>query len=92
MTFEEHWNKVLSGNPEIPIFARSLAEAAWAAATAGLDAKQARPLADWHEAVGVVLWWRCPVDEPPYCGSPVCDDWPEYHTHWTPLIVPYDPE
>jgi hypothetical protein len=35
MTFEEHWNKVLSGNPEIPIFARSLAEAAWAAATTG---------------------------------------------------------
>ncbi|OPZ09991.1 MAG: hypothetical protein BWZ07_02904 [Alphaproteobacteria bacterium ADurb.BinA280] len=62
------------------------------AGNAGLDAKQARPLADWHEAVGVVLWWRCPVDEPPYCGSPLDDEWPGYHTHWTPLIVPYDPE
>lgn len=55
-------------------------------------AKKARPLADWHEEFGVVLWWRFPVDEPPYCGSPLDDEWPGYHTHWTPLIVPYDPE
>ena len=55
------------------------------------SAKQARPLADWHEEVGVVLWWRLPVDEPPYCGSPLDDDWPGYHTHWTPLIVPDEP-
>jgi hypothetical protein len=62
------------------------------AGNACLAAKQARPLADWHEEVGVVLWWRFPVEEPPYCGSPHYDDWPDYHTHWTPLIVPYDPE
>jgi hypothetical protein len=62
------------------------------AGNACLAAKQARPLADWHEEVGVVLWWRFPVEEPPYCGSPHYDDWPGYHTHWTPLIVPYDPE
>ena len=49
------------------------------------------PLADWHEEVGVVLWWRFPVEEPPYCGSPHYDDWPGYHTHWTPLIVPDEP-
>jgi hypothetical protein len=44
-----------------------------------------RPLADWHEDHGFVLWWILPVCEPPYSGSPLCDDWPEYHTHWTPL-------
>ena len=61
-------------------------------AEAGLDAKQARPLADWNEEVGVTLWWRFPVEEPPYCGSPVCDDWPGYHTHWTPILVPHEPD
>ena len=57
----------------------------------GLAAKKARPLADWHEEDGPVLWWRFPVEEPPYCGSPNCDDWPGYHTHWTPLLVPEPP-
>lgn len=60
-------------------------------AEAGLDAKQARPLADWNEDVGVTLWWRFPVEEPPYCGSPTYDDWPGYHTHWTPILVPHEP-
>ena len=60
-------------------------------AEAGLDAKQARPLSDWHEDIGAALWWRFPVEEPPYCGSPVCDDWPGYHTHWTPILVPHEP-
>lgn len=45
----------------------------------------ARPLADWHDDHGEVLWWKFPIDEPPYCGSPLCMDWPGYHTHWTPL-------
>lgn len=47
-----------------------------------------RPLKYWHEDIGTVLWWRFPVDEPPYVGSPCDDDWPGYHTHWTPIIVP----
>jgi hypothetical protein len=50
-----------------------------------------KPLADWDEDKGAVLWWRFPVEEPPYCGHPNCDDWPGYHTHWTPLIVPDAP-
>ena len=48
----------------------------------------ARPLAEWHEDMGAVLWWLLPVDEPPYCGQPGDSDWPGYHTHWTPLVVP----
>ncbi len=31
---------------------------------------QARPLSEWNEETGDVLWWRFPIDEPPYCGSP----------------------
>jgi hypothetical protein len=52
----------------------------------------ARPLLEWHEDRGDVLWWRFPVEEPPYVGSPLDTDWPGYHTHWTPLpLVPREP-
>ena len=52
------------------------------------DVLYARPLSEWHEAFGDVLWWTWPIEEPPYCGSPLCTDWPGYHTHWTRIIVP----
>jgi hypothetical protein len=58
---------------------------------AGQAAKVARPLEDWHEDMGAVLWWRFPVAEAPWCGMPNTDDWPHYHTHWTPLVVPAAP-
>lgn len=61
-------------------------------ALAGLAAKQARPLIEWREEMGDVLWWSFPVDESPWCGQPSDDDWPCYHTHWTPLVVPDEPE
>ena len=32
---------------------------------------QARPLSEWHEDIGPVLWWRFPVVEPPYVGTPL---------------------
>lgn len=35
--------------------------------------------------MGDVLWWRFPIDEAPYVGSPIASDWPGYHTHFTPL-------
>ncbi|MEN1942691.1 hypothetical protein WCE55_02365 [Luteimonas sp. MJ293] len=44
----------------------------------------ARPLDDWHEDDGPVVWWKLPVDEPAWIGTPLDSDWPEYHTHWTP--------
>ncbi|MFD1776979.1 hypothetical protein [Paenibacillus rhizophilus] len=50
-----------------------------------------RPIDEWHEDVGPVLWWTFPIEEPPYCGTPLDGDWPEYHTHWTPFIVPFTP-
>lgn len=49
---------------------------------------RARSLAEYNDDFGAVLWWRFPVDEPPYVGAPYCDDWPGYHTHWTPIDVP----
>jgi hypothetical protein len=45
----------------------------------------ATPGEDYHEDLGPVLWWRFPVDEPPWCGSPNDSDWPGYHTHFTQL-------
>ncbi len=44
-----------------------------------------RPLADWHEDLGPTLWWILPVNEPPYCGTPLDSDWTGGHTHWSPL-------
>jgi len=51
----------------------------------------ARPLEEWHEDFGPVLWWFFPVCEPPSVGSPLDDDWPGYHTHWTRFEVPEEP-
>lgn len=52
------------------------------------EATYPRPIDEWHEDFGSVLWWTFPICEPPYCGSPNADDWPDYHTHWTPIILP----
>lgn len=54
---------------------------------------QAKPAVEWHENIGVVLWWRFPIEEPPYCGTPLDSDWiDEYYTHWTPIVDPSDPK
>jgi hypothetical protein len=52
----------------------------------------ARPLSEWTDDDGDVLWWRVDGDsgEPPWVGSPLSDDWvrgidDDYYTHWTPL-------
>lgn len=31
---------------------------------------RARPLSEWHEDYGDVLWWKFPIEEVPYCGTP----------------------
>lgn len=48
----------------------------------------ARWRSEWHEDYGDVVWWVLPVQEAPYLGSPLCDDWPGYHTHWTRIELP----
>ena len=52
----------------------------------------ARPLEEWHEDCGDVLWWKFPIEEPPYVGSPLDANWSGYHTHWTPFAVPEPPK
>ncbi|WP_116116770.1 hypothetical protein [Paraburkholderia sp. BL6669N2] len=47
-----------------------------------------RPLDEYHEDYGNVVWW-CWEDgewlgEPAWIGTPNDSDWPDYHTHWTP--------
>lgn len=31
----------------------------------------ARPLSEWHEDDGPVLWWKLPINETPYVGTPL---------------------
>lgn len=50
--------------------------------------QSALPLDEWHEDEGAKLWWKFPITEPPYCGTPLDTDWPGYHTHWTDFDVP----
>lgn len=50
--------------------------------------REARTIDEWHEDFGDVLWWTFPIEEPPYCGSPLDMDWPDYLTHWTPIVIP----
>lgn len=95
----------LTGNgPTSEAHARFIAIAPWAikallaevgaltATVAERDAERVvRELDDWSDAEGCVLWWRLPVDEPPYVGTPGDSDWPGYHTHWTRLPpAPWD--
>lgn len=72
--------------------ARQAHDAATSAPAAAPQPAEPHPLDDWHEGLGDVLWWRFPVDEAPYVRSPLDENWPGYHTHWTPLPpIPGDP-
>lgn len=54
--------------------------------------QNARPLSEWHEDDGPVVWWLFPVHEPAWIGTPLDDGWPGYHTHWTPHPKPPERE
>lgn len=48
--------------------------------------RKLHPIDTYHEDIGNVLWWRVPIQEPPYCGSPLEEDFPgDYYTHWSKL-------
>ncbi len=58
---------------------------------------ESEPFGSWHEDDGAVLWWRFPVAEPPYVGSPLHNDWPfgegdKPNLWWTRLLVPSAPK
>lgn len=44
-----------------------------------------RSIKSWHEDDGDVIWFRLPIEEAPWCGTPFDSNWPGYHTHWCPL-------
>lgn len=46
------------------------------------------PLENWHEDQGDCLWWKFPIEEPPYLGTPLDNDFPNYVTHYTKIILP----
>ena len=46
----------------------------------------------WNEDVGDVLWWNFPVEEPPYCGTPLDEHFPKYKTHFTMIDMPTEIE
>lgn len=76
-----------------PFFADNLAAVLREARAEGFRAGMPlRPLEDWHEDFGDVLWWAFPVKEPPYVGSPLDTEWPGYHTHWQIIKVPSPPQ
>ncbi len=37
----------------------------------GWKPTHARPISEYHEDMGNVLWWKFPINEPPYCGTPL---------------------
>lgn len=51
-------------------------------------AKRAIPIEEWHEDYGDCIWWTFPIEEPPYVGSPLEDNFPDGFTHFTRIIIP----
>jgi hypothetical protein len=48
-----------------------------------------RPLDEWHDDVGEVLWYHWPIQEAPVVTSPLCDDWEElYNDGWLNCWLP----
>lgn len=49
-----------------------------------------RSIEEWGEDYRDCLWWSFPIVEPPYCGTPLDSDFPDYVTHFTRLVVPVE--
>lgn len=65
----------------------------WYYARAVPPTRLARPRDEYHKDMGAVLWWKFPIQEPPFCGTPSDDDWIQheyegYYTHWSPFETP----
>jgi hypothetical protein len=56
------------------------------------DMLQPKPIEEWHEDIGDCLWWSFPIEESPYCGSPLDENFPSNVTHFTILIEPFELE
>lgn len=53
---------------------------------------EARLAEHWNEDMGDVLWWNFPVEEPPYCGTPLDEHFPKYKTHFSMIDMPNEIE
>jgi|GEM_PF-5907067 len=87
--------QAMEGAEELNEFQVIVPKALWANAMRALSTHQpqtdageavleARPLDEWHEDMGDVVWWKFPIEEPAMIGNPLDSAWPGYHTHWTP--------
>lgn len=56
-----HWTDVANAVAHIKAQVRSLT---------ALERQAPRPLSEWSDDIGSVMWWRFPVEEPPYIGTP----------------------
>lgn len=54
------------------------------------EANEPKPIEEWGEDYGDCLWWSFPIVEPPYCGTPLDSDFPEYVTHFTQITLPIE--
>jgi hypothetical protein len=97
-------NEWLTDPDEVPKTSKAIAEALFRAHERALAPyRQLRPVADWHDDDGTVLWWHLPVDDPPYVGSgPGANERKAngrptecalliqqgFLTHWTPIPQP----
>lgn len=85
--FNRSWTdgRRIGNPPEAQLVRIEIAEKyeAWANTIIGMCTL--RPIEEYHEDLGNVLWWTYPICEPPYYGSPNSSDWPEYHTHFSLL-------
>ena len=54
--------------------------------------KYAKHIDDYHEDMGPVLWWRDPIVEPPYVGTPDYEDFDDTYKWWSPIDTPEIPE
>lgn len=84
-------DNVCVGMVDSPEVAGEIVAAMNAAAHPGHLQGEARQRDEWHEDIGLTLWWKFPVREPPYSGDPRDDDFPDYVTHWTRIVVPPAP-
>ena len=58
----------------------------------GKNAEKLNTLEDWREEDGDCLWWRFPIEEPPYCGGPLDCKFPNDVTHFTIIAIPKEPK
>lgn len=45
---------------------------------------------NYNECEECIYWWKFPIEEPPYCGSPLDVDFPDYVIHFTRIIMPLE--